>query len=187
MAGITQERLLYLKVTKGRLIHKKGETITHDFGGYEGTILGIREKEGEFEGKKTTSIEIKMRDVASDEIVIVQATKKAWWCLGFFARIEKADLTKPLTIGVLPSDQNEKMSFCYLKQGGETIKSDNDFPKYKTLKINGEDVQDWAEPFAKFDSIIKSINEKLAANAPAKTEETLVQETSETPDDNLPF
>lgn len=185
MAGITQEKLLYLKVTKGRLIHKKGETITHDFGGYEGLILGIREKEGEFEGKKTVVVEIKMKDIASDEIVIVQATKKAWWCLGFFARIEKADLTKPLTIGVLPSDQNEKMSFCYLKQSGETIKSDKDFPKYTTMKISGEDVQDWAAPFARFDSIIKSINEKLATNTSVKTEE-LVPNTSDAPDD-LPF
>ena len=169
------------------MIHKKGETVTHDFGGYEGSILAIREKEGEFEGKKTVAIEVKMKDTKSDEIAIVQFTKKAGFALGFFSRIEKADLTKPLTIGVLPSDQNEKMSFCYLKQNNETIKSDKDFPKYTTMKISGEDVQDWAAPFARFDAIIKSINEKIASEKPQS--EAITDDAPPVPvgDSDLPF
>lgn len=190
MAGITQKNILYLKVTCGRLIHKKGGVITHNFGGYEGTIIGIRERENEFEGKKLLNIEVKMKDTTSDEIVIIQFNKKAWFALGFFARIKKIDFTKPFTIGVLPSEQNEKMSFCYLKQLNLNIKKDDYFPKYATIKVSGEDVQDWTYPFEEMNETIKYISEKISPFEKTSTELAELTEAKSVPssnEDDLPF
>ena len=205
MAGITQEKILYLNVTKGRMIHKtKEKGITHDFNGYEGHFLGIRERISDYEGKPQTKVELKMKDTGSDEIVIIQFTKKAWAAHGLLASIGKVDLSKPFTVKVWGSDENEKMSFCGLQQQGykyienrKCIDPDKSFPKPIAVTISGEKTWDWTAVFTATDAVIKSITEKTQALAPA-VETTEIEEEAETwanPDvspmpnttDDLPF
>lgn len=191
MAGIVQEKLSYLTVTKGRMINKAEKK---DFRGYEGTLVGIREKVSEFEGKPQYRVELKMRDTASDEVVIIQFTKRAFAALGLLSTIGKVDLSKPFTVKVWGSEENEKISFCGICQEGykyvekrKTIEADKTFPRPKPVTINGEKQYDWAEVLPAFDAVIKSINDKLTpASAPtgAATESAMLPP----PDDSdLPF
>ena len=182
MGVIKREDILYLSVTCGVMRNKKREIET---GGYHGTFLGIREKIGEYEGKPTVRIEVKMKDDKSDEICVVQFTKEGWYSLGFFARIKKIDLTKPFTIGVLKSDQNEKMSFCYLRQKeGVKIEADKSFPKYDIVKLSGKDVQDWTKPFAAMEETIKYLNENNPNAATVTT--PLAADTGKEDDEKVP-
>ena len=194
MAGIVQEKILYLKVTCGRMIHKKEGVITHDFGGYEGTFLGIREKEGEFEGQKTLGIELKMKDTQSEEIAIIQFTKMALFSKGFFSCISKVDLDKPFSILVWGSDKNEKISFCGLKQEGyvyegkrKTIEPDKSFPSYIEIPLNGKMERDWSAPLAAMDEIIKNINESRAVKIADDTAVDAPAEAAINEKDDLPF
>ena len=165
MAGIVQEKLSYITVTKGRMINKAEKK---DFGGYEGTLVGIREKVCEFEGKPQYRVELKMRDTASDEVVIIQFTKRAFAALGLLSTIGKVDLSRPFTVKVWGSEENEKISFCGICQEGykyvekrKTIEADKTFPRPKPVTINEEKQYDWTEVMPAFDAVIKDINEKL--------------------------
>lgn len=193
MGVVQREDLLYLSVTCGKLKNKKKGI---EANAYEGVLVGIREREGEFEGQKTMRIEIKMKDPKTGEVALIQATKEALWALGFFARIRKVDISRPFVLGVIGSDKNEKISFCYLKQEGYKnpdpkkdgiIDKDKSFPAYTTVKVSGKDVNDYTKPFEEIDAIMKHINEKLAVHAPAN----VISETSAMlppPDDSdLPF
>lgn len=188
MGIVKREELLYLNVSKGKLVNKQKNI---EANAYEGTLVGIREREGEFEGQKTLKIELKMKDTQSDEHAIIQFTKEAYYALGFFARIRKIDLTKPFTVGTLPSEMNEKMSFCYLKQAGQTkIEADKSFPKPKKVTLNKKEVLDWSACFDEMDAIMKFLNEKLASNSGGtQVPEPVAEEAALNAGDNsdLPF
>lgn len=182
MGIVNREDILYLSVTCGKMKNKKHGIET---GGYEGTLIALRERVGEYEGQPTLKIEAKMKDNASDQIAVIQFTKEGWFALGFFARIRKIDLKKPFTIGVLQAKENEKMSFCYLKQAGIVkVEADKSFPKYTTVKVSNKDVNDWTAPFAEMDKIIKEINEKIGAD---KTSDAVDAPTEDGEGDGLPF
>lgn len=187
-----RETYNYFNVSRGKLRYKENGQPA-EAGAYTGTIVEIREKTGTFEDKPTVKIEVKMKDTNSDAFAIIQFTKEAIFCLGFFARIRKVDLSKPVTIGVLPSDKNDKISFCYLKQKGYTgnpdpkkvdiIDKDKSFPGYAIIKVSGKDVPDYTKPFEEIDAIMKHINEKLGVHAPVAATVMLPP-----PDDSdLPF
>ena len=191
-----RETYNYFNVSRGKLRYKENGQPA-EANAYTGTIVGIREKAGEYEGQPTMKIEVKLRDTDSDAFAIVQFTKEALFCLGFFARIRKVDLSKPVTIGVLASDKNDKVSFCYLKQKEYTgnpdpkkqgiIDKDKSFPAYTTVKVSGKDVNDYTKPFEEIDAIMKHINEKLAVHAPATTAAEVSATLVPTPDDDLQF
>ena len=187
MAGITQEKVGYLTVSKGRMVNKAEKK---DFGGYAGTFLGLREKQGEFEGKPQIRIELKMKDTDSDEVVIIQFTKRAFAAAGLLSTIQKVDLSKPFTVKVWGSEENEKISFCGICQEGykyvekrKTIEADKTFPRPKLIMINGEKQYDWTEVMVAMDGVIKAVNEKFqpapaaaseATAAPASAADTLL-------------
>lgn len=158
MGAVQQNNYLYLAVTCGKMVNKqKGMSIS----GYRGTLLGIREIEDEYEGQKIVKFEVKIQDDASPEIAIIKFTAEAWYAIGFFARIQKIDPTKPLTIGVLPSDKSEKMSFCYLKQDGiAKVEADKDFPRPEALDLGTKKVQNWAKPIELMRKIMAEVNAK---------------------------
>lgn len=187
MGTVKREELLYLNVSKGKLVNKQKNI---EANAYEGTLVGIREREGKFEEQKTLKIELKMKDTQSDEHAIIQFTKEAFYSLGFFARIRKIDISKPFTVGVLPSEMNEKMSFCYLKQPPvQKIESDKSFPKPKKVMLNKKEVLDWSACFDEMDSIMKFLNEKLSENDRILVPENVAKEAipiSKT-DEDLPF
>jgi len=198
MGGTTQENLLYLSVTRGRMVNKKAGVISHDFNAYKGIFLGIREKQAEFENKPVLKIELKLKDSDSDEIVIIQMTKKAWGAYGLLSTIEKINLAKPFTVKVWGSEDNEKMSFLGLQQDGykyqgqrKTIEKDESYPKPKPVTISGEKQWDWTDVFVKMDATIKSITEKMVGQtsaAPAQgAEDTGFALHAPAGDDDLPF
>lgn len=190
MGGVTQEKLLYLSVTKGRMVNKKANI---DFGGYEGTFLGIREKVGQYEGKPQYRIELKMKDSASAEVVIIQFTKRGFAALGLMSSIRKLDLNKKFTVKVWGSEDNEKISFCGLQQDGyqylekrKTIDPDKSFPRPLPVMINNEKQYDWALVLPEMDAVIKHINETRspATNTAAPSANDAMVPT---PEEDLPF
>lgn len=196
MGGITQEKLLYLNVSKGRMTHKKDGVITHDFGGYCGTFLGIRERQTEFEGKPQTRIDLKMKDTDSDEIALIQFNKKSWAAFGLMASIRKINLSQPFTVKVWGSEDNEKISFVGLQQEGykyegnrKTIEPDKSFPRPEPITINGEKQFDWTKTWATMEEVIKHINEthKVAAPVSAVTETPVDGLIAGGTDADLPF
>jgi hypothetical protein len=203
MGGITQERFKYLKVSGGRMINKKDGVIIDNFSGYKGLMLGIRQKDGEYQGEKTVNIEVKMRDADSDDVVIIQFTKMALFSKGFFQTIKKVDLAKPFTILTWGSDDNDKISFCGLQQPGyayikkqdgsmrKTIEPDPSFPNYKEIPLNGKMTKDWTEPLAAMDVILKELSDKFGT-APAQQSSSPSPSAAPPsalppPEDDLPF
>lgn len=186
MGIVNRKDFLYLSVSCGKLKNKKKGIET---GGYEGFIQNIAEKDDEYEGKPVVKIEVKMKDNNSDQFAIIQFTQESWFTLGFFARIKKIDVTKPFTIGVMPSDRNEKMSFCYLKQEGITkVEADKEFPKPTAVKVSNKDVMDWTKPIEAMKKIISEINAKvdpIKEAAPTAEAPVVANKISET--DDLPF
>lgn len=183
MGVVIRENILYLRVSCGKMKNKNRGI---EANGYMGTFLGIREKKGEYEGKPTCQIEMKMESTDEDgekELAIIQFTKESWYALGFFARIKKIDLTKQFMVGVMPSDKNEKMSFCYLKQEGiDKVEADKSFPKYEIVTVGDKKIQDWTKPFAAMDEIMKYMNDSIKP-----TEQKEGSPTAEGTQDDVPF
>lgn len=115
MGGLMGGKDLFLNVSCGRLINKKKEI---SFFAYEGTLMDIHQEMDEFEGKQISKIKLKMKDTKSDEIAVISFSEESWFSQGFFSRISKVNLSKPFVLGVSGSDQNEKVSFCWMKQSG---------------------------------------------------------------------
>ena len=203
MGVLSTEPLLYLTISKGWLVNKKKKIETR---GYEGTLIGIEEKPDEYEGKPVMKVRLKMKDTKTAEIAAIEFTQESWFSLGFFARIEKVDITKPFTLGVSPSEKNEKMSFCWIgqkglknaKTGKETAEGDPNFPKPEEKVIGRTKVQDWSKPLERMLPIIEALQAKLGTG-PLFPEEKSAEHSSgppspfgnetlvPTPDDDLPF
>lgn len=148
---------LYLNVSCGRFVNKKKEISAY---AYEGTIANIRREEDEYEGKPVSKIKLTFHD-STGETAIISFSEESWYAQTFFARIEKADLSKPIVLGCSNSEQNEKMSFCWMKQGGQTIKKDEDFPKPAKKKVGRNEVTDWSPVIAEIDRILDGLTKKL--------------------------
>lgn len=191
MGEVVRQNYRYLNVSRGHLKNKE-----KSISAYEGFLTEIKEEEDEYEGKKIKKIVLKIQDNTSTEIAIIKMTKEGWYTLGFFARIQKIDVSKPFTVGVLPSDQNEKISFCYLKQAGiDKVEADKDFPRPKKVLISEKEVMDWTEPFKKMAEVMAEVNAKIpkqttsvVAPDPAVTPSTEPPiTTAGDPNDDLPF
>lgn len=204
MGEVIRQNFLYLNVGNGHIYKtiKDGDAKKKvDISAYEGMLIGIKEVEDTFEGQKVQKIELKIQDNASPQIAIVKFTMEAWYSVGFFSRIQKIDVSKPFTIGALPSDQNEKVSFCYLKQSGvknaagvEKVEADKDFPRPKKVTLGSKDVLDWTLPLEKMRAIMVELLAKLpkevAATDPvaaAETASTVVAGNPADEEDSLPF
>lgn len=165
MAILNSQEYLYLSVSKGILRNKKKNIETR---GYEGILIGIEEVEDSYEGVPRMRVNLKMKDPKSKEVAIIQFNEETWFSIGFFSRIQKIDITKPFTLGVSPSEKNEKISFCWLKQEGvfnekkePKVEADKDFPKPVTTKIGRNEVQDWGKPIERILTIIDELKAKL--------------------------
>lgn len=203
MGEVQRKNFLYLNVGNGHIYKtiKDGDTKEKvDISAYEGTLIGIKEVEDTFEGQKIQKIELKIQDNTSPQIALVKFTMEAWYSVGFFSRIQKIDISKPFTIGALPSDKNEKISFCYLKQAGvknaegkEKVEADKDFPRPKKVTLGSKEVLDWEVPLEKMRTIIVELLSKLPKEivspppaATATTDSTVVAGSGSEADD-LPF
>lgn len=180
-------KILFLNVSKGYLVNKT-ENISAI--AYSGHIVGIERKEDEFENKKIWKVRVTMVDEKGEKAVIT-FTEKSHYALGFFSRVKKLDFNKEITLGVGGSEQNDKISFCWMKNGGEKIPRDPEFikPTEYVPDEGAEPIKVWKEVIAVFISLIDYINAELhkikqAADGPGTTGS---KEESTAPDDDLPF
>jgi hypothetical protein len=148
--------MIYLSVKAGKLVNVK---LKREGYSYTGMLKHIRVKDDEYQGQALKRVELEMTD--KEETVCIQFGKESWFSWGFFARAQKIDLNKPLTVGASQSEQMEKISFCWLKQGNETIKKDETFPKPDAVNFGGKVLKDWIKVDLVVDKIIADINDKL--------------------------
>lgn len=202
--------LLYINVSKGKLITGSGEN-KKEFISYTGTLLKIEPFQDEYEGKPQNKIRLTFNDGEDPRNASITFLEDSWFGVGFFARILNIDFKKPFTLGVIQSDKNEKVSFCYLKQGDKKIEKHPDLVSpvkttKKGIRGNPDTVEyDWL-PFMEFsdkttawvkDEIYKAthtdaelqndkeVTEKLDTVGKSVTREKV---TADNPtDDDLPF
>lgn len=195
----TEGKYLYLHVSCGKLVNKKKE-ISAD--SYTGRLSKVERVEDEFEGKPTFKIKLTLID--GDETAIITFTEDSWYTLGFFTRLNALlantdlDLEKSITIGVMKSEQNEKMSFCWMKHGDTKIGKTENFPMPKKIKVGGRggaggtEITDWSELYPVYDDIMSRANavtwtgSDVTPEAENKTGAAENSSTSQANDD-LPF
>jgi len=149
----------YLRVSNGKFVGTfNGVDISEKI--CFGKIEKIWEKEDLFKDAKIIKIYILV--VGRDgERVSISFNKKSWFSIGFFQRIGFSDLSQELAIGITQSEQNEKISFCWIRQGEETIKKNEDFPLPEKVDMGGEIVKNWSKTLPAIDMIVEEIKEKL--------------------------
>jgi len=151
---------LWLSVSCGKLTNKKKDIHCN---AYTGTINKIEVKKDEYEGKEIEKVVVSLKD--GEENAKIQFTLESWYSVGFFQRITSVDLYLPVTIGAMGSDLNEKMSFCWMKQGDKKIDK-TEIAKPKKVKLGNKEVTDFTEFLEVAGAIIVSLTEKLGENEP---------------------
>ena len=132
----------FINVSNGKMHYKDGdEKRTADW--YEGMLQRVEFIEDEYQGSITQKVVLTMQDDKS-ETVKLKFTLEGWYSYGFFARIASVDLTQPFRLGVFGSEDNTKVSFCYIRQGDKKIESDKTYPKPVKAKVGTKEVVDWS-------------------------------------------
>jgi len=172
---------------------------------YTGFIKDITIKEDEYQKKKFDRVTVTMEDAASTkekpDIAKITFRAEGWYANGFFSRLPKVDLSKEITLGILSSDKNDKISWCYIKQGGQVVKKQDDFIR--------DEAGDWSKAIVEYKLILEPIPfgrpetpeqlpppsepptqpefvpEQLEAIPPDQPQESLDQQTP--PEEDLPF
>lgn len=145
-----------------------GKTVYVDIDGYEGQLKKIERFKDSFEGRENEKIRVQMFDSDTGITADITFSAETFFVPGFFSRLLNVDLDKPFVIGVLPSDKNEKMSFCYMKQDGKKIEKNSDFPKPKEVPV-GKTVQyDFTDVNKAVDEIIAQVTDYLKTVALAQ-------------------
>ncbi len=175
MGLLQSSNTIYLNVSCGKLVNKQKDISVY---GVSGHIQSITEKEDEYEGKPIAKTVVKLTD--KGETFIITFSTESWYAIGFYSRLEKIDFAKETTLGVSQSDQNEKVSFCWMKQGTTKIESDKEFPKPEKKKMGKKEIIDWTTPLEKFAELIAMANEKINSTLPEPSE-------NNEPTDDLPY
>lgn len=155
----------WLNVSQGKLVNKeRGESLD----GWQGTVTSIKKRSGEYNGEPKVDVILGMSD--GKENVLISFNAESPFARGFFNRIEKCDLSKPIDLGVIGWDDDGKrdkaVSFCYIRQGGIKIEADESFPKSKEVKIGNVRGKDWSEVNAATDKVMEKMQAQLTKLAP---------------------
>jgi hypothetical protein len=131
---------------------------------YVGKIVAIHKLVDTFEGKSIDKYELRMLDTDAEEekVDTIKFTAGTWFSKTFFERVTNIDIETPFTIGVYKSEKVDKVSFCYMYQGGNKIEKDEEFAKVKKVKINGKEQNDFGDVIAMESSICESLNDTLS-------------------------
>jgi len=138
--------IIYAKVTRGGLTIKDRNsgksTISHTYTGY---VQEIKERESEYEGQTQYQVQVFFKEDGDDPKVCVTFNQESWAMFTFFDRLRSVNFSKKLTLGVSGSEQNEKVSFIWMKQGADVIKKRDELPKPKKIKRGrgGRAETDW--------------------------------------------
>jgi len=132
----------YLHVTKGKLKGTiAGAEVSYDF--YTGVITKMQRIKDEFEGNPLTKWRLHMQD--GGEKVSIDFLDASSFMLSFFQRLLNADPNKAITVGVSKSEQNEKVSFCWMKQDGNKIERNlSVLPQPEKIDTGVGQVKNWA-------------------------------------------
>jgi len=156
--------VLYLNASCGFLVNKKKEIKARS---YTGLLIDLKIEDDEYEGKPIIKGIIFLKDVdkeGEDEIAHISFTLESWCGYGFFSRAEKIDLAKKITFGVSSADQNEKITFCWIKQGTSTVKKDESYPVCEKVIVGKNTVVDWTKFVDAAKKTMDVIKTKLASN-----------------------
>lgn len=181
-----RKHYIWLNVANGFFVNKK-ENIK-EFA-WEGRLLEIKRVQDDYEERPIEKIQVKMIDEATDEIACIKFTDETWYAFGFFTRIMGVDLKRPFTIGIMGSDENEKLSFCWMKQGERKILPDKNFPQPKKTKKGA----DWSGVTPKVNEVIAHLQKELEQHAPfddsevPEKKQAVDSEPSTPVEDDLPF
>lgn len=183
---------LYLNVSCGKLVNKKQNISAY---AYTGKLEKVEIFEDEFEGKPMDKVRVFLKDEKTDETCLLTFSAESFYALGFFDRINNVkDFDKAITIGVSGSDKNEKISFCWLKQGEEKIGRTLDYIQPKKIETGRDKyVTVWTECIEQFRIQVEQINAKTWTGD-TTTDETgtgggsgSAPNTTTAADDDLPF
>jgi hypothetical protein len=175
---------MFLSVSEGKIRNKK---LNVAYDAFTGFLESIDLKDDEYEGKKFRKVVLTMRDDENPQsVAIIQFMIDSWCSQNFFARISKADLSKPMLFGVTSSDES-KATFSYLKQGTEILKKDPDFPRPKPVTVSGKTLSDWTEPIEKIEGMVAKLQELLKTVEHVPSDVAPAGEAKPVKDDDLPF
>lgn len=171
----------FVNVANGKLHFKENdEKKTADF--LEGVITSIGEIEDELDGQKTIKVVVDMAD--ADRTYRLKFTRDAWFSVGFFARIGNIDITKPVKVGVMQSEKNEKVSFCWMKQQGQKIEPSKETPRpVKTTVGKGKSAKEVID-FSDFNDFVEKTMKKINEALTKKSSSGVPKGPN---DDDLPF
>lgn len=144
---------LYLSVSRGKLRNKR-ENVELD--GWEGVITAIDKAEDDYEGQVRLRYQLTMQD-NDGKVAKIQFTDETWFYAGLFSRLPSVDVTQPVLIGVIPSEQNDKISFCWMRQGNKKITPVEGFPKPHKAVVGRKEVYDYTETNAFVDRVLISL------------------------------
>lgn len=126
---------------------------------YTGYLRSIKRFTDEYKGEENEKIEVVISD--GDENIRFQFTLEAWYAVGFFQRIRNIDLAEKFTLGVMESEQNEKISFCWMKQAGKKIERDEKFPAPEKKTVGKKVYHDWEAVVTAADKEIARIQKAI--------------------------
>lgn len=150
--------MIYVNVSCGFLQNKKANPPIKSRA-FTGFLLSLDRQADDYEGKEIMKIAIKMKDDKTNELVMIKFTEDTWFSFSFFARLQNIDLEKAFTLGVSGSDDNEKMSFCWMRQAGKKIEQ-VEMLKPEKVKVGNNEVYDWGPFLEVIAGLMIDINSK---------------------------
>lgn len=180
----------YISVANGHL-HSKVNGKQEDFDWYEGRLVGIGLVEDEWEGVPVAKVELTMED--ADGRVKIKFGQETWYSYGFFARLPSVDVTRPFRIGAMPSEQNERMTFCYIRQGDQKIVADKETtPRPEKRRMGKKEVVDWGSFNDHIENVVLETALRLGAAATSDVGAVLADDgpvytDADLADEDLPF
>lgn len=166
MGALVQQHANWINVSQGKMVNRQSGV---SIDGWNGHVTSIKKREGDYSGEPKVDVILGMAD--GRENVLISFNAESPYARGFFARIEKCDLSQPIDLGVLPWDDNgtrdKAVSLCYIRQDGTKIEPISDFANSSKVKVGSKTVSDWSSMNTATDEIVARMQSKLIAQAPA--------------------
>lgn len=176
---------LYLNASNGALRNKK-ENI--EAMSYTGKLLSIIQTTDMFEEQVVPKIELKVKDLSSEQVASIKFNEASWFSFGFFARIDKIDVSLPIEIGASGQKENEKVTYCWLKQSNKPLEKSIDACfNAKKITVSCKPANDWGELVKVIPGLVKILQDKLNQQNDWPTTNNTPQPDTKSDNDDLPF
>lgn len=156
MALLSGTPVKWVSAKNGALnVWNKEKQENERFYGLEGVIQSIAYTTEPFKETVIGKYVVKIVD-SEGGVFSLKWTAESWYTHGFFCRLANVDLTKPVIIGASGSEKNEKVTFCWLKQG-EAVKKDDKFPTPHKVEKRNKVQYDYDELLDAADALIEKL------------------------------